>query len=90
MPHSILSIEDNILSDLRDLGITGKAHNWLATYLTSRKFSVCIGDEMSDEGEMKYGVPQGTILRPVPTIHRVYNVIMVFIEALWGILSSVC
>ena len=54
-----------LLSDLHDLGITGKAHNWLATYLTSRKFSVCIGDETSDEGEMKYGVPQGTILGPV-------------------------
>ena len=27
-----------LLSDLHDLGIAGKAHNWLATYLTSRKF----------------------------------------------------
>ena len=54
-----------LLKDLKTWGIDGKALQWVSSYLSNRKFRVIIDNIMSDEGEMKFGVPQGTILGPV-------------------------
>ena len=54
-----------LLCDLENLGITGFALSWFKTYLTDRNFKVVVNDEESEIGNMKYGVPQGTILGPV-------------------------
>ena len=53
-----------LLDDLKFLGINGKALQFIASYLTDRKFRVTIEDFQSDEGVMQSGVPQGTILGP--------------------------
>ena len=53
------------LCDLENLGITGFTLSWFKTYLTDRNFKIIVNDEESEIGNMKYGVPQGTILGPV-------------------------
>ena len=35
---------------------------WFESYLSSRKFLVCIDNVFSETGTLKYGVPQGSIL----------------------------
>ena len=54
-----------LLKDLEQLGIADSALNWIRSYITGRRFRVSIDDKESDEGVMKYGVPQGTCLGPV-------------------------
>ena len=48
--------------------MTGFALSCFKTYLTERSFKVIVKDEESEIGNMKYGVPQGTILGPVSFI----------------------
>ena len=38
---------------------------WFEPYLSNRKFLVCIDNVFSEAGTLKYGVPQGFILRPL-------------------------
>jgi len=47
-----------------DFGIKGTALKWFKSYITGRKFRVCIGGEMSDDFILNYGVPQGSIIGP--------------------------
>ena len=37
---------------------------WFESYLSNRKFFVCIDNVFSEAGTLKYGVPQGSILGP--------------------------
>ena len=46
------------------LGITGNALAWLRSYLSNRTQAVAIGDELSKDAELSYGVPQGSVLGP--------------------------
>ena len=38
---------------------------WFESYLSNRKFLVCIDNVFSGAGTLKYGVPQGCILGPL-------------------------
>ena len=49
-----------LLSRLVDwFGITGKATDWLESYLTVRCQSIKLGDFLSSTFELPFGVPQG-------------------------------
>ena len=46
------------------LGITGSALAWLRSYLSNRTQAVAIGDSLSKDAKLAYGVPQGSVLGP--------------------------
>ena len=60
------SLNHNILlSKLEYYGITGISHNLFNTYLSNRKQYVQYESSHSDLANIKYGVPQGSILGPL-------------------------
>jgi hypothetical protein len=60
------TIDHNILLNRLEyhFGIAGKPLEWMRSYLTDRFQTVCINGELSDPVEMKYSVPQGSVLGP--------------------------
>ena len=60
------TVDHNILlSKLNHYGIRGVTHDWFTSYLRNRKQFVSIKDKASNELEMEYGVPQGSVLGPL-------------------------
>ena len=61
------TIDHTILpSRLHDwFGDTGKALNWFKSYLTGRCQRIKIGDCSSSKANLKFGVPQGSVLGPL-------------------------
>ena len=57
--HSIL------LKKLEHYGVRGLANDWFCSYLTNRKQYVSINGSDSTLKEMRYGVPQGSVLGPL-------------------------
>ena len=51
-----------LLHKLYNYGIRGIAHNLIESYLSNRFQSVKIDDEKSDKLQVRYGVPQGSVL----------------------------
>lgn len=47
------------------IGLRGKIHNIIKSYLTNRKATVKIRDEYSEFNEVEFGVPQGSVLGPL-------------------------
>ena len=62
--HSLL------LGRMRSAGVTGIAHQWFASYLTSRTQSVCLGRTKSQPSELLQGVPQESVLGPIGQMNR--------------------
>ena len=56
LDHSIL------IKKVKDHGIGGKIGKWLIQFLTNRKFNVVANGCLSEEEEVRSGVPQGTVL----------------------------
>lgn len=54
-----------LLYKLKSVGIRGKAHKLLKSYLENRVNHVSIGDTISNAESIQYGVPQGTVLGPL-------------------------
>ena len=54
-----------MLKRLSKIGIVGTAHKWFSSYLRGREQSVFIKGTASQSDPLKYGVPQGSVLRPV-------------------------
>ena len=55
-----------LLSRLDDwFGVTGKALNWFKSYLTGRCQRIKIGNYLSSKADLKFGVPQGSVLGPL-------------------------
>ena len=54
-----------LLEEMKYFGFRTSAIKWFVSYLPNRKFWVCIDNVFSEAGTLKYGVPQGSILRPV-------------------------
>ena len=54
-----------LLHKLYNYGIRGIAHNLIESYLSNRFQSVKIDDEKSDKLQVRYGVPQGSVLGPL-------------------------
>lgn len=53
-----------LLTKLYLIGVRGTQHNLFESYLTGRSQMVKIGHHTSDELQISYGVPQGSILGP--------------------------
>ena len=57
---------DIILRRLEEsIGLSGTALEWMGSYLCGRSQSVVINDVTSEAQELKYGVPQGSVLGPI-------------------------
>jgi hypothetical protein len=54
-----------LILKLENYGIQGKLLFWLKSYLSRRKQRVVIKDAISNTGELKAGVPQGSVLGPL-------------------------
>ena len=53
-----------LLIKLKKIGITDIALRWIESYLTNRTQQTQVGNDLTDEREVKTGVPQGSILGP--------------------------
>ena len=56
---------DLLLAKLCKTGISPSALAWFSSYLSGRKQVVRIGNAISEQLELQFGVPQGSILGPV-------------------------
>ena len=54
-----------LMSVLDSLGIDRSVKRWFASYFDDRRFRVSVGEEVSDEGVMTSGVPQGSVHGPI-------------------------
>ena len=54
-----------LLVKLARIGITGELLEWIESYLSDRKQRVVINGKSSDWGDVKAGVPQGSVLGPL-------------------------
>ena len=54
-----------LLTKLNNIGIKGKLHSWLQSFLQNRTQSVLVNSEMSAPQKVLSGVPQGTVLGPI-------------------------
>ena len=51
-----------LLEKMKYFGFRTSVIKWFESYLSSRKFLVCIDNVFSEVGTLKYGVSQGSIL----------------------------
>ena len=56
---------EGIIYKLKNYGITGTLNEWFSSYLHNRKQQVVINGCVSDQGAIKAGVPQGSVLGPL-------------------------
>ena len=65
--HAIMA--NNLQSDF---GISGTALSWYKSYMFDRKQLVSVNNCCSDPVNLEYGVPQGSVLGPVPfcNVHK--------------------
>lgn len=56
---------DIMLAKLPYYGIRKESLQWFRDYLQGRTQRVCLGDSISDLGEISIGVPQGSVLGPL-------------------------
>ena len=56
---------DILLKNLNYYGIRGAANNWFRSFLSDRMQFTSINRTQSDKRELKYGVPQGSVLGPL-------------------------
>ena len=60
------TVDHNILlAKLDHYGVGGKSNEWFKSYLGNRIQFVSINGFASNEAEMKYGIPQGSVLEPL-------------------------
>ena len=61
------TVDHNILLERlsKSFGITGSAHHWIRSFLTSRTQTVHMGASTSSAAPVRWGVPQGSVLGPL-------------------------
>ena len=61
------TVDHGVLLDVLNnmFGLEGNTQNWIDSYLRPRKFKVNIGQSYSEEIDVKFSVPQGSIFGPV-------------------------
>ena len=50
---------------MKYVGFQTSVIKWFESYLLNRKFLVCINNVFHEAGTLRYGVPKGSILRPL-------------------------
>ena len=58
--------KERLLAKLAAHGVEGKVLQWVRRWLTDRKQRVVLNGETSDLTEVESGVPQGSVLGPIP------------------------
>ena len=56
---------DILLAKLKNLGIGGKVHSWISSFLKNRQQMVRVEGHFSEKVWVKSGVPQGSVLGPL-------------------------
>ena len=66
------TVDYDVLLDVLNnrFGLDGKTQDWIDSYLRPRKFKVNIGQSYSEEIDVKFSVPQGSIFGPI--LHSTY------------------
>ena len=54
-----------LMEKMKFYNINQQALDWFSSYLSNRTQKVCFDNEISNNGHVKYGVPQGSILGPL-------------------------
>ena len=54
-----------LLEKMKYFGFRASVIKWFESYLSNRKFLVCIDNIFSEAGTLKYSIPQGSILGPL-------------------------
>ena len=57
--------DDILLSEIEHYGIRALANGWFKSYLSSRKQYISINGYDSNLADVKFGVPQGSVLGPL-------------------------
>ena len=55
-----------LIEKMKYFGLRTSVIKWFESYLSNRKFLVCIDSVFSEAGTLKYGVPQGSTLGRLP------------------------
>jgi hypothetical protein len=53
-----------LLQKLLRIGVRDTGHDWFASYMSNRTQQVRMGDVRSGQQNVKFGVPQGSVLGP--------------------------
>lgn len=57
------------------LKVSGIAHEWFSSYLGNRNQVVCENNVISNVSSASFGVPQGSVLGPLPFL--IYSISMI-------------
>ena len=68
-----------LLLKLKAHGIGNDVINWIEKWLTHRRQRVIVDGEISNWKSVLSGVPQGSVLGPIPFLIYIYNYIYIYI-----------